>query len=407
MNSTEIFSLALGLQEPWFVENVSFNSDGEKRTLDIKISHKVHDFWKDKNGKSTIYDHVERTWKHLNFFQHECYIHCNVPRLVNEDGKVLQVEVPWARAGSGFTLLFEAFSMLLIEQEMPVNKVAGIMGEYPQRVWNFFRYWLSIAYQKADHKDIKVLGIDETSTKKGHNYVTIAVDMDERRVVHATPGKGAETITKIADYLEEKGTEKDTIEQVCIDLSPSFISGVQSEFKNAAIVFDRYHLKAQLNKAFDELRIAEAKSHSMLKGHKYVFLKSNKNLSDRQKEDRHNLITLLPNIGEAYRLKVLFDDFWDLENVEDSESFLAYWCDLVIDSNIRPLIKFTNLIKSHWSGIVNYTKYKITNGILEGTNSKIQLAKNRARGYRNIDNFISMIYFLTAKLKFNYPQYST
>jgi transposase len=164
--------------------------------------------------------------------------------------------------------------------------------------------------------------------------VTIAVDLDERRVVHATPGKGAETITKIADYLQEKGSPKDAIEHVCIDLSPSFISGVQSEFKKAAIVFDRFHLKAQLNKAFDELRIIEARSHKMLKGHKYVFLKANKSLIDRQKEDRNNLITLLPNIGETYRLKVLFDDFWDLKNTEDSESFFAYWCDLVTDSNM-------------------------------------------------------------------------
>lgn len=407
MNSTEIFSIALGLTDPWYVSEVNFNLDGDKRILDIKISHRRGNFFVDEIGKSRVYDHVERTWKHLNFFQHECYLHCDVPRLVNQAGKVIQVEVPWARAGSGFTLLFEAFSMLLIEKEMPVNKVASIMGEYPQRIWNFFRYWLGIAYQEADHKGITILGIDETSTKKGHNYVTIAVDMQQSRVVHATPGKGAETISKIADYLQQKGSQKHQVTQVCIDLSPSFISGVQSEFKNAAIVFDRYHIKAQLNKAFDELRINEAKVHALLKGHKYVFLKANKNLSERQKEERYNLITLLPNIGEAYRLKTLFDDFWGMANTEDAESFLAYWCDLVIDSKIKPLIKFSNLIKSHWSGIVNYTKYKITNGILEGTNSKIQLAKNRARGYRNISNFISMIYFLTAKLKFNYPLYST
>lgn len=128
MNSTKIFSIALGLSAPWFVEDVSFNFDGEKRILDIKISQKKGSFFVDKSGKSTIYDYAERTWGHLNFFQHECYIHCDVPRFINQEGKVAQVEVPWAIAGSGFTLLFEAFSMLLIEKEMPVNKVAGIMG---------------------------------------------------------------------------------------------------------------------------------------------------------------------------------------------------------------------------------------------------------------------------------------
>lgn len=80
-----------------------------------------------------------------------------------------------------------------------------------------------------------------------------------------------------------------------------------------------------------------------------------------------------------------------MKNTDDAAAFLAYWCHLGIDSNIQSLIKFSNLIKSHWSGIVNYTKYKITNGILEWTNSKIQLVKNRTRSYRNINNFISMI----------------
>jgi hypothetical protein len=92
MNSTEIFSLALGLQEPWFVENVSFNQEKDKRILDIKISHNKNEIWKNKDGKSTIYDHVDRTWKHLNFFQHECYIHCNVPRVVNQEGKMSMPE---------------------------------------------------------------------------------------------------------------------------------------------------------------------------------------------------------------------------------------------------------------------------------------------------------------------------
>lgn len=95
--------------------------------------------------------------------------------------------------------------------------------------------------------------------------------MEQSRVVHAMSGKGAETINRIANYLQQKGSEKHKVTQVCIDLSPSFISGVQSEFKNAAIVFDRYHIKAQLNRAFDELRINEAKTHALLKGHKYVF----------------------------------------------------------------------------------------------------------------------------------------
>ncbi|MDR0749716.1 MAG: transposase [Tannerellaceae bacterium] len=87
--------------------------------------------------------------------------------------------------------------------------------------------------------------------------------------------------------------------------------------------------------------------------------------------------------------------------------YLWFWCDMAVEAKISPYSKFVNMIKSHWIGITAYFERKVTNGLLEGINSKIQLAKRRVRGYRNVRNFINMIYFLTAKLKFDYPLYST
>lgn len=407
MNSEKIFEMALGLQSPWKVEKTEFRKTANGNQLHIVIGY-TSGYFVDQTGKSTVHDRVTRKWRHLNFFEHECYIHCEVPRTKdNEQAKPKRVKVPWARSGSGFTLLFEAYSLCLIEQEMPVNKVGKLINEYPNRIWTIFNYWISIAYNKADHSGITVLGIDETSSKKGHDYLTVAMDMDNSNVVHVTPGKGAETIISIADYLESKGTAKEDIEQVCIDLSPSFISGVTSEFQKAEITYDRYHVKALLNKAMDQVRKNEYRVHNELKGHKYLFLKANKNLSTKQRTERNELLELLPTIGEAYRLKLLFDDFWTMDNQEDSQGFLSYWCDLAEESKIYPLIKFANTVKSHWKGIINYLSKPISNGILEGTNSKIQLAKRRARGYRNNTNFINMIYFLCGKLKFKYPLYLT
>lgn len=397
--------MALGLQSPWQVESTEFKEGSKGKELHIYIGY-TSGYFVDRLGKSTVHDRVSRKWRHLNFFEHECYIHCEVPRTRDtKEGNPKRVQVPWARTGSGFTLLFEAYSLCLIEQEMPINKVGKMTKEYPNRIWTIFNYWISIAYNEADHSDITVLGIDETSSKKGHDYLTVAMDMDNSNVVHVTPGKGAETIVAIADYLESKGTTKENVVQVCIDLSPSFISGVTSEFQNAEITYDRYHVKALLNKAMDQVRKNEYRVHKQLKGHKYLFLKANKNLSTKQRTERNELLELLPTIGEAYRLKLLFDDFWTMENQEDSHGFLSYWCDLVEESKIYPLIRFANTVKVHWKGIVNYLYKPISNGILEGTNSIIQLAKRRARGYRNTTNFINMIYFLCGKLKFNYPLY--
>jgi transposase len=406
MNNEQIFQLGLGLVEPWFVSKAELVQGEASKELHLHLDYH-QGYFVDGSGRSNVHDRVDRTWRHLNFFEHKCFLHCRVPRVLGEDGKVKQVEVPWAREGSGFTLLFEAFTMLLIEQEMPVNKVGKTVSTWPKRIWTIFNHWLGRAYAKADHAGIEVLGIDETSSKRGHDYVTLAVDMKTSRVVHATKGKGAETITAIAGHLQAKGTPPEAIKQVCIDLSPSFISGVEKEFTKASIVFDRFHVKALLNKAMDDVRKHEVKKHAILKGQKYLFLKSEKNLLDYQLALRDLSLETLPGLGEAYRLKVLFDDFWTIRDPEKAQSFLAFWCDLAADAAIGPFVKFAKTVAQHWAGITNYTKYHLSNGILEGINSKVQLAKARARGYRNIQNFINMIYFLTGMLKFDYPLYST
>lgn len=406
MNSEQIFNLALGLQSPWVIKEISFNLVDGHRVLEIDIGY-ISGSFVDEKGRSTVYDHNDRKWRHLNFFEHECYIKCSVPRIKVADG-IKTVEVPWARQGSGFTLMFEAFSMLLIEQEMPVNKVGKVLGEYPNRVRTIFDYWIGLAYSDADHSNITKLGIDETSSKKGHNYVTVAVDMDTHRVVFATEGKGAETISEIAEYLDEQGSPREEISSVCMDLSPSFISGVTKEFEKAAIVFDRFHIKQMANKAMDEVRKQDNRMYKEELRHcKYLFLKGHDKLNKEQRQKRDGVLELLPNIGQAYFLKELLDTFWTLHDPEVAQGFLSYWIDLARESKINPMIKLANSINAHWTGIINYTNHKMSNGILESINSKIQLAKRRARGYRNINNFINMIYFIAGKLKFNYPHYST
>ena len=170
-NSVEIFSIALGLVEPWYVKEVVF--DKERLQLDVYLGFKKgHLFLADDTQYYTAYDTVERRWEHLNFFQHKCYLHAKVPRVMQSDGKIKTQEVPWARKGSGFTLLFEAFSMLLIENEMPVNKVAKLLQVYPARIWNVFDYWISIAHKEDVIDSLTKIGFDETSVKKGHNYIT-------------------------------------------------------------------------------------------------------------------------------------------------------------------------------------------------------------------------------------------
>ncbi len=403
-NSEQIFAMALSLGKPWFIREIKF--DKETSRLDIYLSFtKGYKFEMDDGKEYTAYDTVERSWQHLNFFQHVCYLHARVPKVKQADGSIKTQAVPWARKGSGFTLMFEAFAMLLIENEMPVNKAAKILQVYPNRLWNIFNYWISIAHQEDSIEGLDKIGFDETSVKKGHNYVTTMVDLEQRRVLFATPGKGADCIKQSVDYLEDKKIDPSSIKQVCIDMSPSFISGCGNHLPGADITFDMFHVMKEVNKAMDDLRQLERIGNDMLKKHKYTFLKNK--LSPKIEEERNLLMEMYPKLGEGYRLKHLFNDFWDIEDKQEAEGYLAFWCDLVDESGIFPFKKVVNTIKAHWSGIINYIESRINNGILEGLNSKIQLAKKRARGYRNINNFINMIYFICGKLKFNHPLYLT
>ena len=409
MNSSQLFEIALGLSSPWYIERIEFTkTEDHCRQLDIHLRYQRGSRFKDSSGHDCpIHDSVDRKWQHLNFFEHRCYLHGRVPRIKATDGKVEQVQVPWARPQSGFTLLFEAYSMLLIENEMPVNKAAGTLQVYPQRLWTIFNYWLKRAHLNDDQASVSALGIDETSSKRGHDYLTLAVDLDRKKVIYACEGKDEQTVVKLKNHLDSKGVQSNQIKHVSMDMSPAFISGVSKNFPQASIVFDRFHVTKMLNEAVDKVRNGEARLHRAIKGHKYTFLKHNRNLSAEKLKTKYELMDAYPALGEVVRLRELFNDYWEFSDVEQAAAFLSYWCDIAQDSKIQPIIKFSNTIKAHWSGIINYVQRKISNGILEGINSKIQLAKRRARGYRNKTNFINMIYFIAGKLKFDYPQYFT
>lgn len=408
MNSEAIFELALGLKEPWYIKEIKLEKPErlQRGQLDIYIDFREGSKFLDEHGKSSgAYDTEKRSWQHLNFFEHNCYIHARVPRIKQSSGEVRTVVVPWARPGSGFTLLFEAFAMLLIEYEMPVNKAAATLRVVAHRLWRVFNFWVRDGVQKDSLEEVKQVGIDETSAKKGHDYVTVCADLEKRRVIYVGEGRESTTVADLAAVLTKKKGDPAAVSHVAIDMSPAYISGVMEHLPNAKIVFDKFHIMALLGKAMDELRKSERREFDMLKGHKYTVLYRYENLSSKKKDELDYMLMAFPRLGEGYRLKELFSTFWELGETEDALAFLTYWCDTVMETDIQPFKLFVKTLNAHWSGIINYVKAKINSGVMEGINNKIQLAKRRARGYRNKENFISMIYFIAGKINFNYPYY--
>jgi transposase len=279
--------------------------------------------------------------------------------------------------------------------------VSETLRVLPHRIWRVFNHWINKA--KDSLADVREIGIDETSIKKGHNYVTIVADLNAKRTVFVTKGKDASTVEEFAQTLANKGGSVNNIITVSMDMSPAYISGVGKHFPDAQIVFDKFHIVKMLHEAMDDMRKLERKGNEQLRGHKYSFLRAFAKLKKQQQSELQLLIESYPKLSEAYRLKELFNDVWYIKEPDEAKGYVQFWCELVNESGIYPFINFVKTLKSHWSGIVAYFDKKISNALLESINAKVQLAKKRARGYRNINNYINMIYFLTAKLKFDYP----
>ena len=190
MRDVDIFQLALGLTPPWEVESCEFSP--EKKRLDIRLFFpRGSVFVCPECGRSDLkaHDTVDKTWRHLNFFQHEAWLSAKVPRGKCDRCGVRLVSVPWARPGSGFTLLFEALVMSMVGA-LPVKTLARSIGVQDTRLWRMIHHYVDEARARQSHAEVSSFGVDETASRRGHNYVSVFVDMATRRVLYATGGQG-------------------------------------------------------------------------------------------------------------------------------------------------------------------------------------------------------------------------
>jgi len=173
------------------------------------------------------------------------------PRVKLPDGSVRIVEPEFAGRPAGFTLLFEAM-ILMLSQQILFAAVARIVGESAYRVMQICRRYVELALGQADFSDVKALAIDETSRARGHDYITLAADAIQRKVLFVTEGRDTQTIKSLTGDLQAHGCAPEQIESVGIDMSPPFIKGVTAELTDARITFDKFHVIWHANTAVDE-----------------------------------------------------------------------------------------------------------------------------------------------------------
>ncbi len=403
MRDTQLLQLALSINSPWFVASSAF--DAAKKRLDIGVDFKAGSRFTcpDCNADGCpVHDTTEKTWRHLDFFQHQAFLHARTPRINCTTCGVKQIDVPWARKGSGFSLLFEALAMTLI-MHMPVAAAARILGEHDTKLWRVVHHYVEAAVDEMDLSALRRVCIDETAAKRGHNYITLFVDIDARKVVYVAEGRGAKTIEQFADHVDDHNADASRIKEVCIDMSGAYIAGVTENLTEAEITFDRFHVMKLIGNAVDKVRRIETKSRPELKGSRYLWLKNDANLSAAQKAERGSLAKANLKTGRAWAMRLAFQDIYKEPSRRWAEFMFDRWCSWAKRSRLEPMKQVATTLMRHADGILAWFDSRIANGLIEGINSLVQAAKAKARGYRTLRNLTAVTYLVAGKLQLKLP----
>jgi len=401
MMTNQLFSAALGIQSPWTVEGVDF--DESKRQLTIKVdfvagSRFAHG---DAPGEHPVHDTQVKRLRHLNFFQHECFLEVRVPRVRLPDGKVRLVEPDWVGKLDGFTQLFEALVLALCQQ-MPFAAVARIVGLSWHRVYAICARYVELALAEADLSGVYDVAIDETSSRRGHNYLTLVADMTARRVVFVTEDRDSQCIAEFAQYLRDHQGNPYQIESVSIDMSPAFIKGVDEHLPLARVTFDKFHVVAHASTAVDKMRRIEQKNDPDLKGMRWALLKDRSKLGSEQRDDLDALVTQFTSkrTARAWLYREQLRDILERKQIQVVSVMLTQWCTNVMRSKVEPMKEVAKMIRSHFDGIVAWTQTRQTNGFIEAINGLFQAAKRKARGFVRFSTMRTVLFLIAGKLDF-------
>ena len=403
MRDNDLFQLALGITSPWFVASSAF--DASNKRLDIKLDFKTgarFDCPECKAAGCPVHDTVEKTWRHLDFFQHQAFLTARTPRITCGTCGVRLVAVPWARPGSGFTLLFEGFAMALA-MHLPIAVAAGFLDVTDQRLWRVVFHYVEAAVARMDLAGVTRVCIDETAAKRGQDYITLVVDIDGRRVVFVADGRNADTVRQFADHLEERGGDASRIKQASIDMSPAFISGVTENLTEAEITFDRFHVMKLIGDAVGEVRRSEVKARPELRGTRYIWAKNAPNLTAKQSTILDTLSQTNLKTARAWRMRLAFQDIYAQPTRGWGEMFFDKWIGWAKRSRLEPMKAVARTMEKHRDGILAWFDSRISNGLIEGINSLVQAAKAKARGYRNSKTLKAVTYMIAGKLDLKIP----
>ena len=411
-----LFTSALGLQAPWSVKTVEL--DTARRRIDFKLICAATALPCPNCAlvAQGVHDRLSREWRHLDFFQFEAWLHAEVPRVrCSGCAKTTQVEVPWAREGSGFTALFEALALSLC-QELPVRQAAALLRCSDKQLWRRIEHYVGAARKLDDMSQVRIAGIDETSLRKGQNYITVVHDLEQKRLLFACEGRSHQSVLDFADELKAHGGEPGQIQHVCQDMSAAYAKGVGAALPQAQISYDRFHVVAMANQAMDEVRRQEMHSEpqavkqalggnkaKLLKGLMWSMRRNPKSWSEKQWATMGWLQRTTLKSARAWRLKMALQAVYAKAAQDNQDASaraaLLEWISWARRCRLEPFKKLAATLKERLDGVVRGMLDNRSNAYVEAMNGLLQQAKRAARGFRTASNFIAIAYLRMSKLK--------
>ena len=397
MQSGEVFEQLLAITRPWYVGEVDLALSEQKVRVYVELGSDAITVCPECGSPCPGYDRRKRQWRHLDTMQYETLVIAEVPRVKCPDHGVHQISVPWAEDTSRFTALFEAlvinwlheasFAAVSRQLRLSWDQVAGIQDRAVKR-----------GLARRSLTSPRIIGVDETSFQKRHEYVTSVVDIDAGVVLHVADGRTQAALDGFYQMLGEAGCTE--IEAVAMDMWPAYINSTQEHVPEAdrKIVFDKFHIAMHLGDAVDKVRRQEhralqAQGDDRLKKSKYLWLTNPANQNRKQKNAFQSLRHSELKVARAWAIKELAMTLWGYVSRGWAERMWKRWYSWAIRSRLEPIRKVARMIKRHWQGVMNAVTSNITNASSEGMNSKIQWIKRKACGYRNRERFRNAIYF--------------
>lgn len=394
----EVYEELLQIKAPWLVEKVEFAL--KKKRVDVFIAHEGETKFPCPQCDilRPVYDHTtRRSFRHLDTMQYQTILHCEIPRVKCAEHGVLQVKTPWAEPKSRFTRHFETLAIDVLKS-MSTKAGCELLGISWDEAHAIKQRAVLRGLARRPTSTFRRLGVDEVSFRKGHKYLTIVTDLDEKRVIFIGRNRKKETLDAFYDALSED--QINAIEAVAMDMWPAYISSTMEHVPDAEkkIVFDRFHIIKHMNDAVNDVRKKEHRAllkigDETLKGARYAVLYGEENVPEKYEDVLAELRDANLKTSRAWAIKELLRKIWTYNRLGWAKKLWKEWYDWAIRSRLEPVKKVARMLKKNLGQIMNFFKHPISTSTNEGMNLRIQNIKRKAYGYRNEENLRSAVLF--------------